>query len=194
MPRTGLLLIALVVSIGCRAPGFDPLGLSGPSRVPPPPTGTVGNNDGGYYESAPRPNLGQGAANWPASNFVPTSQFAVNSDASVDSSNGTVPKIATTTGTGSRPTLQPSDKLDWIDPIEGSQSGMPRLLPPPGQTQPLASTQPRIRGFQNVRDRRDLNIPWQLADLRRNDTARTSGVRPASANSNWQPRYDDVRR
>ena len=71
MLRMGVGLLFLAVLVGCRAPGFDPLGLSGPTRVPPPPTGTIGDLSNGYYEPVPKPSLNQGAANWPATDFAP---------------------------------------------------------------------------------------------------------------------------
>lgn len=178
MPRIGFIVVTLVFFAGCQAP---PLGMGGATRVPPPPTGTVGNSYGnGYYEPAPRPDLGQGAAHWPASNFVPPA------DSTLPPST---PSYNRTADANARPALQPDDRLDWIDPTASA----PGLTATNGPSQPLVSTPPRVRGFQNVRDRRDLYVPQELADYR-NQNLPTSGVRQASGYSNWQPRYDDVRR
>ena len=197
MPRIGLTLIALIVFAGCRAPGFDPLGLTGPDRVPPPPTGAVGGyggyggNDSGYYGPVPRPNVGQGAANWPASNFVPASQFAQDNNSTIPGRAAIDPPVANSMTADSRPSLQTSSQLNWVDPLESQTA--PGLRPSTGPMQPLVSAPPRVRGFRAVAGRRDLYIPEELAHLR-SDVIVGNGVRQASATSNWQQRYDDVRR
>lgn len=64
----------------------------------------------------------------------------------------------------------------------------PRLLPQTGPVAPLASQPVRIRSFPNSYSSQPLGIPVELAQFQNN------GVRQASATSDWQRRYDDVRR
>lgn len=214
MPRTGYALIALALAMfaGCQAPGFDPLGLQGPQRVPPPPTGAVGNGygspgssgyPGGYYEPVPQPNVGQGASNWPNSNYLPhgrSSDNGFSQDQFAASELATVPAPSRPIGNGassrgqydvadSRPTLRPTSEPQWIDLSRGTGSATPGLLPATGQTQPIVTSAPRVRGFRNSNATRDLQVPRELADFRGNGYI-SNPVRQASA----AQRYDDVRR
>ena len=61
---------------------------------------------------------------------------------------------------------------------------VPGFLPNPGSVSPL-----RVRGFSPSYDRREVIVAPQLAEFLDNGV-----VRQASATSNWQPRYDDVKR
>lgn len=210
MLRMGVGLLFIAVLVGCRAPGFDPLGLSGPTRVPPPPTGTIGDLSNGYYEPVPKPSLNQGAANWPATDFAPVRSLEsapTRTTAPISSpvaSQRELASLASNRAADTRPSLQPNGDLNWIDPAArygqssygttseaydaaGGRAYAPRLLPAPGVTQPIVSSPPRIRGFQNA-GRQDLYIPPELAQFR------SDGVRQASVNSQWLPRYDDIRR
>jgi len=212
----GVTLIALIALVGCRAPGFDPLGLNGPTRVPPPPTGTIGDRSNGYYEPAPRPSLNQGAASWPETNYAPAQESGMASRVSPPVAlRNDLPSFASNDrAADTKPSLQPNSVLNWLDPAprqspygapsyepassyglstsngyvaDNGRAYAPRLLPAPGATQPLVSAPPRIRGFSSA-GRQDLYIPPELAQFR------SDGVRQASVNSQWQPRYDDMRR
>lgn len=212
MFRMGVALLALIALVGCRAPGFDPLGLSGPTRVPPPPTGTIGDLSNGYYAPVPRPALNTGAANWPTTDFAPARDSGIAAGISSPvASRSQLPSVASNDrAADTKPSLQPNDGLNWLDPAarygqstyEQSPYGAsgsngyvadrgrayaPRLLPAPGATQPIVSAPPRIRGFPNT-GRQNLYVPPELAQFR------SDGVRQASVNSQWQPRYDDMRR
>ena len=180
MPRNGLFLLLLFALTGCQAFGWGP-----PHRVPPPPTGAVqGSSPGnqgyynqGYYDTAPRPQAGQGASNWPNSQFLPA--------ANVAESSSSPQRMASAT-----PAAASQAQLEWLDPSVGSGVA-PNRLNSPGPTEPLVAGAPRIR-FPNSAPQRPVTVPAELANLR--NPRMPEGVRQATAYSNWQSRYEDVRR
>ena len=67
MERLLVFVIACVAQVGCQSPnyGFDPFSVGRQTRVPPPPTGVVGTENGFRTPSPPRPPANAGASTWP---------------------------------------------------------------------------------------------------------------------------------
>lgn len=67
MDRLLVFVIACVAQVGCQSPnsGFDPFSVGRQTRVPPPPTGVVGTENG-FRSPLPRPPANAGASNWPS--------------------------------------------------------------------------------------------------------------------------------
>lgn len=67
MERLLVFVIACVAQVGCQSPnyGFDPFSVGRQTRVPPPPTGVVGTDNGYRAPLPPRPPANAGASTWP---------------------------------------------------------------------------------------------------------------------------------
>lgn len=235
MDRLVLLVFAFVAQVGCQAPGagFSPFGAQ-QTRVPPPPTGVIG--DGGNYYS-PSPNSGAyiPPQQHPGEQITNVGPWRYWESADTASRNNSLSRStqmspssasdrqARTRGT-SRSTPSPAapytaspsgltknDRLAWQHPFANSAptysefiehdapvavarspvgSGYaPRYLPQTGPTRPLVSAPVRVRGFTGTPARQSVAITPELAQFQYN------GVRQANAtSSNWQTRYDDIRR
>lgn len=198
MGRIPFFILFLSAFSGCQ--GVPPLNFTGATRVPPPPTGAVGDQGyggSGYYEPVPRPQVGQGASNWPVENWpaenrqrfaeVPDSQDAFGAAPST-----TIPPSQANLNSG-------NPSASWVDPLAPSGDFTPDRLPAGlspsnGPGVPLVATPPRIRGFHQSPQRRAVSVPQELAQLQNPAFGSSTAVRQASGYSNWQPRYDDIRR
>lgn len=221
MDRLVLFIIACTAQVGCQSPvaGFDPFAVGRQTRVPPPPTGVIGRASEFNRTRAPAPPINAGAANqaWPATQYEDVGRYwesasnevGTRIDQRVAQQPAARPQRRVTPQSPTPGGLAQNDRLTWRDPNTNGIPGplpsyselssgeptvgtvfAPRLLPRTGPVSPIVSSPPRVRGFSNSYGRQDIHIPAELAEFQH-----SNGVRQASTvSSNWQPRYDDVRR
>lgn len=121
----------LLLAMGCRGstPAVDPFGWSGPSRIPPPPTGTAGRTDP-YYQ---RPMaMAPGTPSAQVSSLPNPPMATYSSDKPGVSSNSS----------GAAPPLNGGAQLDWRAPGQD-----PYATPAGYQARPQFSSPATPAGF-----------------------------------------------
>ena len=199
-----VLTISFVLLVGCQSADYAPLTLGGPTRVPPPPTGVVGQqpSDFNFPRPSAPPNMGGYLSPRDSGQYWDTEQRGQT----------VVPAAHETTD--AIDSLQRSDELSWgraedrlrgssyrdiaAAPVVGTGANLPygdtgtRQLAATGPTEPLVTAPPRVRGFSNTGGRQNISVPSELA--RSNEPL----AQPSSDGTGvWQanqPRYDDMRR
>ena len=140
MDRLVLLIIVCITQVGCQSSttGRTPF-FGGPTRVPPPPTGVVGEmSDYQLPKPAPPPNAGAFVTpgNYAPSTYSPDAYYgpgrywesagASHRDVGLASSRNGIPNLAETAlrqpprkplrSAAVNKNLTPNDRLTWLDP------------------------------------------------------------------------------
>ena len=132
------LLFACVALVGCQAPrpNFNPFAITGQTRVPPPPTGAVGNQ-GSYDQQVPSlapapglapppsPPLNRGSGTRGDDGFSSSGTWHPNSpgrdpEARRSNSNGVSDSVRLANAQSAEVIVQRNDRLTWLDPHDRS--------------------------------------------------------------------------
>lgn len=147
---------SLLLALGCQGstPVVDPFGTYGPSRIPPPPTGTAGRSDP-YYRRPLASNPADQTPRLSSLPSVPQSQFRSDRPAPNDgASSDSFRSYNTTAG-------QDNTGLDWRNPVEGQYTSYeamnyegsrprPRFNAPTGNELPTAPMELDSRSLQTA--------------------------------------------
>ena len=210
MERLLLCVVGCSLLIGCQAPipGFDALALGRQTRVPPPPTGAVGRERESSFRGA-APQLNDQSQTFSEEHYGTASDYW-NSTAydREPAAHAMSPPRSDMRIDDRVSDLTPMERSYWLDPTtsgvrepiptysefaasESSVGGRVPGLLPGGPAAPRSSSGQRVRprAFPSSVGRQEIGIPAELAEFR------SGGIRQASAaSSNWEQRYEDVRR
>ncbi len=128
MDRLVLLVVACLAQVGCQTQTYDftPFSIGRQTRVPPPPTGAVGNSQNIRFPTPAPPPANAGAYLAPDASYGPGRYWETAADPAIDAARQNrlqrdavdARSLASTQppAASNPPALRPNDRLSWRDP------------------------------------------------------------------------------
>lgn len=137
MDRLVLLVVACLAQVGCQTQTYDftPFSIGRQTRVPPPPTGAVGNSQNIRFPTPAPPPANAGAYLAPDASYGTGRYWETAADPAIDAARQNrlqrdavdARSLASTQppAASNPPALRPNDRLSWRDPGNNNTLGAP---------------------------------------------------------------------